>query len=76
MANWPHYRAGRLPTPVPLPDKYIEVHLRKPYGKGGYKLRCNIIKISNQTTLVEAYSRLVRVDIGDGISWVNLNVEP
>lgn len=76
MANWLYFKEENLPNPVELPESYREVVLKKPFGKGSYRLRCNILKKSKQTTLVEAYSRLIRVGGKDGIYWMNINVEP
>lgn len=70
------YKQRNLPEPVAPPDEYKEILLTQPYGKGRYRLKCNIIKISQETTLVEAYSRLVRVCNGRSVHFSSINVEP
>lgn len=70
------YDEDNLPLPVPLPESYRNLTLKKPFGQGTYQLKCNIIKKSEDSTLIEAYNRLVRVRCKDGIHWQCISVQP
>lgn len=74
--NFEYYKECDLPEPVPLPEEYRELVMKQPFGQGRYRLKCNVVRKSKETTLIEAYSRLVRVECNDGIHWRNINVEP
>lgn len=69
------YKEYDVPAPVLPPEHYSELILKKPWGRGSYRLKCKIIKISPQTTLIEAYSRLVKIRDGEGYyHFHNINV--
>lgn len=74
--NFMYFKENELPEPVPLPSEYRELVLKQPFGQGNYTLKYNIIRQSKETTLIEAYTRLVRVGCSDGIHWENITVEP
>lgn len=77
MSTMQHFTEYNLPASVPPPEDYSEIILKKPWGRGSYRLKCKVIKISKQTALIEAYSRLVKVRDHDGYyHYQILNVTP
>lgn len=76
MKNFEYYKESDLPEPTPLPAEYNEITLKMPFGQGRYKLKCRVLKKAKESTLIEAYSRLVRVGCEDGIHWQSINVKP
>lgn len=74
--NFPCYKENELPDPISPPTEYMELSMKQPFGQGSYRLKYNIIRKSKETTLIEAYSRLVRVWCKDGIHWQTLDVAP
>ena len=76
MPNYECYDESCLPLPVPAPAEHKELILKKPFGQGTYRLKCNVVKKSKDSTLIEAYNRLVRVRCKNGIHWQCISVPP
>lgn len=76
MNKWEHYKEAELPQAVPPPEEYRELILRKPFGNGCYRIKCNVIRKAKNSTLIEAYTKLVRVQSENRIYWASLAVEP
>lgn len=76
MKKWEHYKEADLPAPVPPPKDYKELALRKPFGNGTYKMKYNVIRKAKNSTLIEAYTKLVRVQADTRIYWETLDVAP
>lgn len=75
MTNWEHYKEEDLPPPVEPPENYNELVLRKPFGNGRYRIKCNVIKKAQNSTLIEAYTKLVRVQSESSIYWAAIPVK-
>lgn len=76
MTKWECYKEADLPAAVPPPDEHKELILRKPFGSGRYRIKCNIIKKAKNSTLIEAYTKLVRVQGANQIYWASISVAP
>ena len=75
MKKWEHYKEADLPAPVPPPNDCQELTLRKPFGGGTYQMKYNVIKKAKNSTLIEAYTKLVRVQAASRIYWEAIDVE-